>query len=176
MQFTTAPQPPDAIEVRVADEMSADPRVQMPLARVGDHIRLRDPHDRSAIDVVPVLASGLGMVSMHRFPNFDLLATAQGVAARGPGQIDVFATLAGIDGLLVAEADQHDITEGLLRVAVVRPQLRCKSVVLDDQPTAFVRHPEGARIGRYETVKVGRHHDAAAGRAHNKVGHHRVAG
>ena len=97
VQFTTAPQPPDAIEVRVADEMSADPRVQMPLARVGDHIRLRDPHDRSAIDVVPVLASGLGMVSMHRFPNFDLLATAQGVAARGPGQIDVFATLAGIE-------------------------------------------------------------------------------
>ena len=110
VQFTTTPQPPTAIEVRVLDKTSANPRIQLPVTRIGQTVRLRDPGDRSTIDVVPLLASGTGIVSTQRFPHLDLLTTVQGIAINATGQIDIFTTLSGIEissrpGQAVAEGE-----------------------------------------------------------------------
>ncbi|MCH7555206.1 MAG: hypothetical protein IIC08_04335, partial [Proteobacteria bacterium] len=97
LQITPSPEPPEAIELRVIDDAIWNQRVQLPLARVGDHLQIRDPADRSTIDVVPVMASGLGIAKLHRLAQFDLLATIQGIAVSGPSQIQVFSTLAGVE-------------------------------------------------------------------------------
>ena len=97
LQITPSPAPPEAIELRIMGDDAMNQRVQLPLARVGEHIQIRDPADRSTIDVVPVMASGLGITRLHRFAQFDLLATLQGVAVTGPSQIQVFTTLAGVE-------------------------------------------------------------------------------
>ena len=97
LQISPSPQPPEAIEVRVTGDATRNQRVQLPLARIGDHILIRDPADRSTIDVVPVMASGSGINRLRRFSQFDLLATLQGVAIIGPGQIQVFTTLSGVE-------------------------------------------------------------------------------
>lgn len=97
LQITPSPEPPEAIELRVIGDAATSQRVQLPLARVGDHLQIRDPADRSTIDVVPVMASGSGIAKLHRLAQFDLLATLQGVAIIGPDQIQVFTTLAGVE-------------------------------------------------------------------------------
>ena len=107
LQITPSPQPPEAIEVRVIDDNTTNERVQLPLARVGNHIQIRDPADRSTIDVVPVMASGSGIPRLRRFSQFDLLATLQGVAISGPSQIQVFTTIAGVE--ISTRLDPSDI-------------------------------------------------------------------
>ena len=97
LQITPSPQPPESIEVRITGDPATGQRVQLPLARVGDHLQIRDPADRATIDVVPVRASGSGIAKLHRLAQFDLRATIQGIAVSGPSQIQVFSTLAGIE-------------------------------------------------------------------------------
>ena len=97
LQITPSPQPPESIEVRITGDPATSQRVQLPLARVGEHLQIRDPADRATIDVVPVMASGSGITKLHHLAQFDLLATIQGIAVSGPSQIQVFSTLAGIE-------------------------------------------------------------------------------
>jgi tetratricopeptide (TPR) repeat protein len=97
VQFTTTPQPPEAVEIRVVGGTLANPRIQLPVTRIGRTVSLRDPSDRSTIDVVPLFASGTGIITTRRFSHLDLLATIQGVAINATGQIDIFTTLSGIE-------------------------------------------------------------------------------
>lgn len=97
LQITPSPEPPEAIEVRVTGDAATNQRVQLPLTRVGEHMQIRDPADRATIDVVPVMASGSGILRLRRLAQFDLLPTLQGIAVSGPGRIQVFTNLAGVE-------------------------------------------------------------------------------
>jgi tetratricopeptide (TPR) repeat protein len=111
-QFSSRPEPPAAIEVATLDGESPNPRVHLTLSGVTEEIELRDPDDDAKLIVVPVTAAGAGVVAQQRFPGFDLLATAQGIAVRPTGAgVQVRTGPVGVEISATAPPEQMPVAQ-----------------------------------------------------------------
>ena len=127
-QFTKQPEPPVAIAMRIEDG-SHGQHVYLQLANVADEIELRDPGDGATLIVVPVAASGAGVVSGRRLPAFDLLPTVQGIVVR-PAAEGV-TVLAGSGGVEIGLAGSLSGARGKQRPTRVAPRPGADVAVFD---------------------------------------------
>lgn len=94
--FTLEPGP-GRPEVPLAPRLGDSTHLAVPAEVPGPVLRIDDPHSGDALIVVPVGKSGHGVAGMKRFPQFDLLASAQGVVVRPKADgVEVAVTRAGV--------------------------------------------------------------------------------
>ena len=107
LRFSTTPAPSVGLDVETIAINSPHPRVRLPIDNGGERFTLRDPYDRAALVVMPILASGVGVAKDHRFPDFELLATVQGIVAHPSiGQLDIRTSPGGIEIASYAALEQ----------------------------------------------------------------------
>ncbi|MFQ5784686.1 MAG: hypothetical protein ACE5H8_07660 [Alphaproteobacteria bacterium] len=117
-RFTREPGPPTEIEVRNFDDERRGRGAQVLIADVARRVQLNDPGDGAALVVVPVMASGVGVTPARSYPEFDLLATVQGVVVRpGVRGVNVRTGLAGIEVAYRPARDDQAAAQQAARIA-----------------------------------------------------------
>jgi hypothetical protein len=118
-RWPIAPQVPIALQVRV--DGSEGPEVVFPVTELGQVLHMPDPSVGDMLLIATLRASGHGIPVRRRYPQFDLLASAQGVAVK-PLDDDIElqdADARGIaltrpKGLYLSAVSQDGVASGVL--------------------------------------------------------------
>ncbi len=102
-------EPEVEIEVNPQPNSPVGARVFLPISEPGEAFILNDPEVGDSLAVVPVIPMGYGVKMTHEYPQFEILASAQGIVVRA--KIDTLRVRTVRQGVEITSTDPLQISE-----------------------------------------------------------------